>query len=42
MGLTGASTENKVLNENIETLSQNAKYTVAIARKSECWKVYYF
>ncbi len=36
MGLTGTSTGNRVLNEDIELLKQNCDYTVAIARKSKC------
>lgn len=42
MGLSGTSTGTKVLNEDIETLKEKCDYTIAIARKSECWKINYF
>jgi len=32
MGLTGASTGNKVLNEDIESLKKSCEYILAIAR----------
>lgn len=34
MGLTGASTGTKVLDEDIESLKEKCEYTIAIARKS--------
>ena len=37
MGLTGTSTGNKILNEDIEELKEKCNYVVAIARKSKCW-----
>ena len=40
MGLTGKSTGSNVLNENIEKMKSKCKYRVAIARKSECWKIH--
>ena len=34
MGLTGASTGSKVLDEDIELLKEKCDYVIAIARKS--------
>ncbi len=42
MGLTGNSTGSKVLNEDIELLKEKCNYTIAIARKSKCRKIYCF
>lgn len=41
MGLTSSSTGNKVLNEDIESMKEKTNYTIAIARKSKCRKIYY-
>lgn len=41
MGLTSASTGNRVLDEDIESLKKECDYTIAIARKSKCRKINY-
>ncbi len=37
MGLTSSSTGSNLLNDNIEFLKNKCDYTIAIARKSQCW-----
>lgn len=42
MGLTASSCGSNLLDDEVLELQKNCDYTIAIARKSECWKKHYF
>lgn len=42
MGLTASSCGANLLEDDMLLLQKSCDYTIALARKSECWKKHYF
>ena len=41
MGLTKSSTGTRLLEDDFKHLKNENGYTIALARQSKCWKIYY-